>query len=229
LRQKILATQDFFRKIRKEVPGIVIENCASGGHRLEPSMMALCDMASFSDAHECPEIPIIALNLHRAILPRQNQIWAVVKQSDTLRRLIYSLAATYLGRMCLSGEVLGLNEQQWRVVEEAMRFYQKIAPIIKHGVSYRYGPKIASYRFPEGWQALLRISADATQAMVVIHTFGGHLPEKVELPLREAVGLAIDASFLEPPRDIRIFDGKIICPLINNFEAVALYLRKTDS
>ena len=229
LRQKILATQEFFRKIRREVPGIVIENCASGGHRLEPSMMELCDMASFSDAHECPEIPIVALNLHRAILPRQNQIWAVLKQSDTIQRLVYSLAATYLGRMCLSGEVIELSDQQWQVVEDAMQFYQKIVPIVKQGVSYRYGPKIASYRFPEGWQALLRLSADVSQALVVIHTFGGQLPDRIEVPLREAAGFTIEASFLESPRDIRIINGKLVCPLLNNFEAVALHLRRVNA
>ncbi|MDP4181074.1 MAG: alpha-galactosidase, partial [Bacillota bacterium] len=42
LRQRILATQAFFEKIRKEIPDIVIENCSSGGHRLEPSMLSLC-------------------------------------------------------------------------------------------------------------------------------------------------------------------------------------------
>jgi alpha-galactosidase len=50
----------------------VIENCASGGHRLEPSFMGLTSMASFSDAHETRDIPVIAANLHRLIQPRQS-------------------------------------------------------------------------------------------------------------------------------------------------------------
>ncbi len=53
LRNKVLATQKFFRKMKKEIPDLVIESCSSGGHRLEPSFMELASMASFSDAHEC--------------------------------------------------------------------------------------------------------------------------------------------------------------------------------
>jgi hypothetical protein len=39
--------------------------------------MTLSAMGSSSDAHETREIPIIAANLQRLILPRQSQIWAV--------------------------------------------------------------------------------------------------------------------------------------------------------
>lgn len=59
LRQYLKGMQKFFRKLRKELPDPVIENCSSGGRRLEPSMMGLCAMGSFSDAHETREIPII--------------------------------------------------------------------------------------------------------------------------------------------------------------------------
>ena len=67
LRRNLEESYDFLEKVKAEVPGIILENCASGGHRLEPLMMRACSMASFSDAHECPEIPIIAANLHRVI------------------------------------------------------------------------------------------------------------------------------------------------------------------
>ncbi|MBO4825218.1 MAG: alpha-galactosidase, partial [Lachnospiraceae bacterium] len=41
LRKKVLATQEYFKKMRRELPDLVIENCSSGGHRLEPSFMEL--------------------------------------------------------------------------------------------------------------------------------------------------------------------------------------------
>lgn len=67
LYKKIAATQSFFRKIKEEIPEIVIENCSSGGHRLVSSMMELASQASFSDAHETTAIPLIAANMHRVI------------------------------------------------------------------------------------------------------------------------------------------------------------------
>jgi hypothetical protein len=115
--------------MRKELPHLVIEVCASGGHRLEPSMLALASMGSFSDAHESPEIPIIAANLHRLILPRQSQIWAVLHAADSTQRLVYSLSAGFLGRLCLSGEIDHLSETQWTLVKNAINFYEKVAPL----------------------------------------------------------------------------------------------------
>ena len=84
--------------------------------------MKRCSMASFSDAHECVEIPIIAANLHRVILPRQSQIWAVIRETDSLKRMAYSVINTFLGRMCISGDVLHLTPEQWAVLEWAVSY-----------------------------------------------------------------------------------------------------------
>ena len=108
-------------------------------------------MSSFSDAHECNEIPIIAANLHRMMLPRQNQIWAVVRKGDSPRRLYYSLSSTLLGRMCLSGDISELSKNQWGIIESGIAFYNKVKGIIKSGFSYRF-EMMGSYRHPRAWQ-----------------------------------------------------------------------------
>ena len=119
LYRKVKATQQFIRKIKEEIPDIVIENCSSGGHRLVYSMMELVSQASFSDAHETLAIPVIAANMHRVIQPAQSQIWAVLRAKDDADRLTYSLTSTFLGRMCLSGDIYDLTAQQLSLVEEA--------------------------------------------------------------------------------------------------------------
>lgn len=182
LRQQIEASQRFFETIRRRLPHLVIENCSSGGHRLEPSMLGLTAMSSFSDAHELVEIPIIAANLHRLMLPRQSQIWAVVHRSDGEQRLVYSLAATFLGRMCLSGEIAGLNPAQWQVVQRAMELYRKVVPIIKEGRSRRFGEIGESWRHPHGWQAVVRTSRDEQVALLVLHSFA-QAPAQIAVPL----------------------------------------------
>ena len=101
LRQQILATQEFFKRIRKELPELVIEVCSSGGHRLVPSFLECSSMASFSDAHECDKIPIIAANMHRMIPPRQSQIWAVLQKNHSLQNIYYRMTGTMLGRLCI--------------------------------------------------------------------------------------------------------------------------------
>lgn len=192
LRQQTLGTYRFFEKIRASLPDLVIENCASGGHRLEPSMLARSAMSSFSDAHEVVENPIIAARLHRLILPRQSQIWAVLYGTDTSRRLAYSLAATFLGRMGLSGAITELSDERWQFVCSAMRLYRIAAPIIKHGSSRHFGELGSSWRHPRGWQAVRRLSADAESLLVVLHTFE-NAPVSISLPLPEG-GWKISSS-----------------------------------
>lgn len=225
LRRNIQASQDFLRKVKKELPGIVLENCASGGHRLEPSFMELTSMASFSDAHECVEIPIIALNLHRAILPRQSQIWAVIRKTDSLKRIAYSIANTFLGRLCLSGDVWELDEEQWEMIDRGIVFYKKIAPVIKSGQTYRFGPEIKSIRHPEGWQGMVRVG-DRGGAYALIHAFRGEIPEEIRISLPEGCPGTIADFYCDAPEGkvFTIENGELRVKGIREMEAVAVYL-----
>lgn len=169
LRRKVQASQNFFRKMANDLPELVIENCSSGGHRLEPSMMELVSQASFSDAHECTSIPIIAANLQRVIRPEQSQIWAVLQKDADSHRLHYLLAATFLGRMCLSGPVFELEDWQWTEACSAIEFYREVHQIIRDGYTRQICSTAGSYANPEGWQGVLRTLGK--QALLVVHTF----------------------------------------------------------
>ena len=183
LRQHLEGTQAFFRKLREELPDLVIENCSSGGHRLEPAMMGLTSMSSFSDAHECPEIPIIAANLHRLMQPRQSQIWAVLRAKESLRRIVYLLAGGFLGRLCLSGDFPTLKPEQRALVDRAIALYAQAAPVIRSGRSRRYGPEVAAYRHAQGWQVVVRTGAGGKKLLVVGHTFAKPAVKTIRVPL----------------------------------------------
>ena len=90
------------------------------------------------------ELPISAANLHRLVLPRQSQVWAVLRRGDSAQRLVYSLAAGFLGRMCISGELHALNEAQWEWFTRAQTLYREAVPVIARGGSWRFGPLVPS-------------------------------------------------------------------------------------
>lgn len=231
LRQNMEASLAFIRKVKEKVPDIILENCSSGGHKLEPLMMSECSMASFSDAHECEEIPIIAAALHRVILPRQNQIWAVIRETDSLKRIAYSIANTFLGRMCLSGDVTKLTDAQWDVIDRGIAFYQKAAPIIKDGYSRLYGPKVLSWRHPQGWQCLLRTEGSVEHGekdgmLAVFHTFNGEHEGALTVPLPNGGDYRIETVYSDAEAEIGIADGKLVCQIPENMRAVAVLLRR---
>ena len=224
LRQNMEASVNFVKKVKEEVPGIILENCASGGHKLEPLMMSLCSMASFSDAHETEEIPIIAANLHRAILPRQSQIWAVIRESDSLKRIGYSITNTMLGRMCLSGDVTHLTEEQWDVIDRGMAFYKEVAPIIKKGRTYHQGPGTTSDRHPEGYQVVTRVNEEG-EALVVIHCFHGELPEVIDITLPEGCAQTVAAAYSYDVPDVKVENGHLLYKTTENMNAIAVHLK----
>lgn len=231
LRENMEASLAFIRKVKEEVPGIILENCSSGGHKLEPLMMSECSMASFSDAHECEEIPIIAASLHRVILPRQSQIWAVIRSEDSLKRIAYSIANTFLGRMCLSGDVTKLTDAQWDVIDRGIAFYKKAAPIIKDGYSRLYGPKIISYRHPKGWQCLLRTEGSVEHEkkkglLAVFHSFNGEHDGALEVPLPSDRVYQIEEIYSDMEADIHVTDGKLVFHIPEDMRAVAVLARE---
>lgn len=231
LRQNMEASLSFIRKVKEKVPGIILENCSSGGHKLEPLMMSECSMASFSDAHECEEIPIIAASLHRVILPRQNQIWAVIRESDSLKRIAYSIANTFLGRMCLSGDVTKLTDEQWELIDRGIAFYKKVAPIIKDGYSRFYGPKVLSWRHPKGWQCLVRtegsVECDEKDGLLaVFHAFNGEHEGMLKVPLPNNEDYQVETVYSDVEAEISVEKRQLSCRIPEDMRAVAVLLKK---
>ena len=178
-------------------------------------------MASFSDAHECVEIPIIAAELQRLILPRQSQIWCVIRGSDSIRRIAYSLAATFLGRLCLSGDVTNLSKAQWDIIDDGIDFYKKAANVIKNGKSALISRRGLSDRHPTGWQASVR-EGENGEILVVVHSFADP-PEYAGIDIPE--GAKIKALFAENKDAVSLTEGKLkIC--FDEFSGYGVLLEK---
>ena len=166
-------------KLKEAVEGLVIENCSSGGSRIEPLRMSKVSMCSFSDAHECNEIPLVAANVSRVIPARQMQIWAVLREGESASRTIYSLCAAMMGRICLSGDVLHLEEERVRLIKEGLDFYQEIKDIVRYGSISLIDNTVEYYRAPEGRQVYIKEYEE--KKLVIVHFLES--AEKVSLPL----------------------------------------------
>lgn len=185
LRRQGEGTRDFFKKIKEEIPDIIIENCASGGNRNNPVMLGVSGIASFSDAHECIEIPIIAADLHNHMLPMQSSVWAVLHDVDSDERLQYSLCAGLFGRLCLSGDIDKLSPHQEEIVHRFVAFYNRMEAILKDGVTRTYRKMKGTYRYPKGTQVSVRNTDN--ELLVVCHSF--------EEPYSDEMTIAIPEGF----------------------------------
>lgn len=220
LRQHEEQVREFFKKIKKEIPDIVIENCASGGHRLEPSMMAASGVSSFSDAHEAIEIPYIAANLHNLMLPAQSLVWAVIHEDDKPQRIAYSIAAAFLGRICLSGDIDKLSYEQWDILKAAFEFYNSCEDIIVNGITRIYGNRGRNTRYPTGTQVVIRKTDN--EMMIVIHKYKN---SGEEMTVNIDRGFKVSEEFFADNM-AEIKDGKLIIKKASDFSACALKLVK---
>ena len=161
-------------------------------------MMELVSQASFSDAHEAVDIPLVAANLHRLIRPEQSQIWAVMRANADLDRIKFVLTSAFLGRFCLSGEIFDLNEQQWQAAKDAISFYGKVKHIIKDGYTSVIRTNVKDYLNPKGYQAVLRTLGN--EALLIVHTFeeGANPPVEDLLKdwkIKESFGSELNGNF----------------------------------
>lgn len=183
LRVHMQKVKEFFIKMKKEIPDLIIENCSSGGCRLEPSMMDITAMSSASDTHEGYEAAIVAANLHYLTPPRQNQIWCTLKPEYSAERFSYIISQGFLGRLCWSGLIDALSEEQLNEMFAAEEFYEKVSPIIKKGNSYIYRTDMCSFYDPTGTQAVARYSQDGEYLLIVCHGLQNH--KKIEFSLKD--------------------------------------------
>ncbi len=222
LRQHLECVRNFFIDMKKEIPDLIIENCSSGGNRLEPSMMGVSAVSSFSDAHEALEIPYIASNLHNLILPAQSLIWAVLHNDDSIQREVYSLAAGFLGRICLSGQIDELSPQQKDTLKSALAFYKKLDNIILNGSTKIYGNRGNSMHHPKGVQIVVRKTDD--EILVVCHGFKNAEGKfNVEIPF----GFEITDSFYG--ENISIHNNELVIENMADFSAGAVLLRRINA
>ncbi len=221
LRQNIARVEEFFKEMRRQIPDLVIENCSSGGHRLVSSFMGISSVASFSDAFETDDIPIIAANLHRVILPRQSEVWCIVRHTHSAQQLYYKMASGFLGRIGMSGDVYDLSEGQCAVVLEALEKYRRSVPVIRDGFSRRYGAPVVNYRHPEGWQAVVREADDRQSKLVVVHRFNGEIPQ-IRFPVGE--GWRIEWSFKRDEVSAAIENGLMTVDMPHELEGAVFML-----
>ncbi len=229
LRQHLEGVRAFYARMRERMPHLTVEFCSSGGHRLEPWCLGQVAMGSFSDAHETLEIPLIAAELSRLMLPRQSQIWATLRADDDERRLRYSLAAGFYGRLCLSGDVDRLSTDQWRIAQDAMALYARCAETIRTGASRMIGHTGPSQRHPSGWKGVIRQRRDGRELLVVVHTYGADpaapIPGELTIPMPRG-DWQIAEAFAIPGASARLDRDSLQLPTAGEWTGTVLRLER---
>lgn len=216
------AIEDLYRTVAQEIDGIVIENCSAGAARAVHAFTGISAVTSFSDAFSQPNNPIVAAALHRLLPPRQSLVWCVVEPEFDERRLRYSLASATLGRMCISGKIDRLSDEQNHIVDEAIAFYQAAVPVIRRGKSRKMTPEIQNTMAPKGHQVMVR-QGENGQVLITLHSFE-NAPEALSIPLPKN-GLSFAMRFAEQSLCAEIEGSTLQIKNLTDFQGAAFLLQ----
>lgn len=113
-------------EIFEAYPDLVIENCGSGGMRMDYAMLKRHSIQSISDQADYIKFASIVVNAPTAVTPEQAAIWSYPMTESTEEAVIFNCVNTCLMRIHQSGNLDVLSDGAKRIIQESFYFYKKI-------------------------------------------------------------------------------------------------------
>ena len=115
-------------------PDLVIENCSSGGMRMDYALLSRQSIQSSSDQTDYRRYPAIATGCAAAVTPEQCAVWVYPLANDEDEAVIFNLVNALLMRIHLSGQTASLGVRQKALVQEGLEIYRTIRRDIPQGL-----------------------------------------------------------------------------------------------
>nr|WP_106960853.1 glycoside hydrolase family 36 protein [Streptomyces sp. 351MFTsu5.1] len=117
---------DWLASVLDRHPGLVLENCGSGGLRMDYAQLTLAQVQSTSDQQDLLRYPPIAAAAPTAVTPEQAAVWAYPQPHFSPDEVAFTLTGALLGRIHLSGFLHLMSAGQFALVRSAISVYRDI-------------------------------------------------------------------------------------------------------
>ena len=122
--------------IFEKYPDLIIENCSSGGLRMDYAMLSRYSIQSTSDQDNYVNYCTIAANSPSALCPEQSAVWAYPMTDGDEESTVFNMINAMLLRIHQSGHLAKIPENQRELVKEAISVYKKIRKDIKFALPF---------------------------------------------------------------------------------------------
>lgn len=126
----------WLEKIMDKYPDLIIENCSSGGMRIDYGMLSRYSIQSVTDQEDYKKMAYIAQAAATAALPEQAAIWAYPTSTDDKLAVAFNMVNAMPFRMHLSGEITRLSDECFEMVREGVQCYKEIRDNIKSSIPF---------------------------------------------------------------------------------------------
>ncbi|HWT26821.1 MAG TPA: alpha-galactosidase, partial [Mobilitalea sp.] len=117
-------------------PDLVIENCSSGGLRMDYAMLSRYSIQSTSDQEDYRRYATIAANAPAALTPEQAAVWAYPLSHEDKEETVFNMVNALLLRIHLSGQLTELSKERTTLIKEALDYYKMIREDIRSAVPF---------------------------------------------------------------------------------------------
>lgn len=180
-----------FHRIQERFPDVLLEDCASGGGRVDLGMLRDSDLVAPSDCSD----PLDKLKIYegytQVFLPKSAGTWFGDNPENPRARHTpdaFRIHEAMLGSCSLGMNLLIKNEAELSALAEVVALYKELRAIIQHGHQYRlvsiYDGVMSAYEYA---------SADGSEA--VVFTFGKNMQFYQPLPRIRLMGLQKDRLY----------------------------------
>ncbi len=127
---------DWIREIKAKYPELILENCSSGGMRMDYAMLSEHHLQSVTDQEDFKYLAYIAAAAPTAVLPEQAAVWAYPVETNSADETALIMVSSMLQRIHLSGQVDKMSEKNTQLIKEAISCYKHIRGDIHASVPY---------------------------------------------------------------------------------------------
>lgn len=119
-------------------PELIIENCGSGGMRINDALLSRHSIQSSSDQTDYLRYAAIAAAAPAAVTPEQNAVWSYPLQDADAEQTVFNMVNAMTMRIHQSGHLGRLGEENLALIREAVDYYKSYRRLI--GRSYPFWP-----------------------------------------------------------------------------------------
>lgn len=182
---------DWIDAVLDRHPGLILENCASGGMRTDFALLSRMQLQSTSDQQDFLNYPPIAASAPLSMLPEQAASWAYPQPSMDLEDIAFCLATGILGRFYLSGYLNRMSQEQRALVREAVAAHRSIRAAL--GESTPFWP-LGLPDWDSPWVAL-GLAAPETHLITLWHRDAGESEATLSLPFLAGKEVSVRTVF----------------------------------
>ena len=116
----------WLESIVNKYPDLIIENCGSGGGRMDYAMLSRLQMQSMTDQENYLKVPAILVGTSAAALPEQLGIWTYPLTNADADQASFNMVTAMLCRIHQSGRLDSIAPQVLAEVAEGIRVYKDV-------------------------------------------------------------------------------------------------------